>query len=38
MLTMWHVTHEPVDQCRGHDLVAKDLAPFLKAFVAGQDR
>src|SRR6185437_2761365 len=29
---------EPVDQCRRHHLVAKDLPPFLKALVRGEYR
>ena len=30
------VMDEPIDQRGGHDLVAKDLAPFFKAFVGRQ--
>ena len=28
---------EAVDERRGHHVIAEDLAPFFKAFVAGQD-
>lgn len=27
------VMEQPVDEGRGHDLVAEDLAPFLEAFI-----
>ena len=30
------VVQEPVDERRGHDLVAEDLAPFLEALVGGE--
>ena len=30
------VMQEPVDECRGHDLVAQDLAPLLEALVGGE--
>ena len=30
------VMHEPVDESSGHNLIAKDRAPLLEAFVRGE--
>ena len=32
------VMHEAIDEGRGHDIIAEDLAPLLEAFVAREDR
>jgi hypothetical protein len=32
------VMHKSVDQSGGHDFIAEDLAPLLKAFVGCEDR
>ncbi len=32
------VMDEAIDECSGHDVVAKDFAPFLETFVGSEDR
>jgi hypothetical protein len=31
------VMHKPVDEGRGHDVIAEDLAPLLEGFVTRED-